>query len=35
MPFLDWINKAQAQQVAADVPYHLLQLQSAHGDAIA
>jgi hypothetical protein len=32
MPFLDWVNKAQAQRVAADVPYHLLQFQSAHGD---
>lgn len=33
MPFLDWVNKAQAVQVAADVPYHLLQFQSAHGAA--
>ncbi len=33
MPFLDWVNKAQAQRVAADVPYHLLQFESAHGDA--
>jgi adenine-specific DNA-methyltransferase len=32
MPFLDWVNKAQAQHVTADVPYHLLQFQSAHGD---
>lgn len=32
MPFLDWVNKAQAQQTTADVPYHLLQFQSAHGD---
>jgi adenine-specific DNA-methyltransferase len=32
MPFLDWVNKAQAQQATADVPYHLLQFQSAHGD---
>lgn len=32
MPFLDWVNKAQAQRASADVPYHLLQFQSAHGD---
>ncbi len=32
MPFLDWVNKAQAQQATADVPYHLLQFQSGHGD---
>jgi len=32
MPFLDWVNKAQAQRTTADVPYHLLQFQSAHGD---
>jgi hypothetical protein len=31
MPFLDWVNKAQAQRTTADVPYHLLQVQSAHG----
>ena len=35
MPFLDWVNKAQAQRVTADVPYHLLQFESAHGDAAA
>lgn len=35
MPFLDWVNKAQAQRAVADVPYHLLQFQSAHGDAAA
>ncbi len=35
MPFLDWVNKAQAQRTTADVPYHLLQFQSAHGDAAA
>lgn len=35
MPFLDWVNKAQAQRAVAEVPYHLLQLQSAHGDAAA
>lgn len=33
MPFLDWVNKAQAQRAVADVPYHLLQFQSAYGDA--
>lgn len=32
MPFLDWVNKAQAQRTTAEVPYHLLQFQSAHGD---
>jgi len=32
MPFLDWVNKAQATQVVAAVPYHLLEFQSAHGD---
>ena len=35
MPFLDWVNKAQAQRTSADVPYHLLQFESAHGDATA
>lgn len=35
MPFLDWVNKAQAQRAAADVPYHLLEFQSAHGDSAA
>ena len=32
MPFLDWVNKAQALNVPADVPYHLLETQSAYGD---
>lgn len=32
MPTLDWVNKAQAANSAADVPYHLLQLTSVHGD---
>lgn len=32
MPFLDWVNKEQAKRKAADVPYHLLQFESAHGD---
>ncbi|MHB8166987.1 MAG: DNA methyltransferase [Sulfuricella sp.] len=35
MPFLDWVNKAQAVSSAADVPYHLLQFESVHGDASA
>jgi adenine-specific DNA-methyltransferase len=35
MPFLEWVNKAQAQRIVVDVPYHLLQFQSAHGDASA
>lgn len=35
MPFLDWVNKAQAVSCATDVPYHLLQFESAHGDASA
>ncbi len=35
MPFLDWVNKAQAQRTSANVPYHLLQFESAHGDATA
>jgi len=35
MPFLDWVNKAQAQRTTADVPYHLLQFQSTHGDVAA
>lgn len=33
MPFLDWVNKTQAINTAIDVPYHLLQFQSVHGDA--
>ena len=32
MPFLDWVNKNQAKQVAAHVPYRLLDFQSQHGD---
>lgn len=35
MPFLDWVNKTQAVQGAAEVPYHLLQFESVHGDAAA
>lgn len=32
MPILDWVNKAQAAVSANEVPYHLLQQQSVHGD---
>ena len=32
MPFLDWVNKEQAKRKAANVPFHLLKFQSAHGD---
>jgi len=32
MPFLDWVNKNQAKDVARDVPYHLLKQESVHGD---
>jgi len=32
LPFLDWVNKAQATSVAGEVPYHLLRFVSAHGD---
>ena len=32
MPFLDWVNKAQSQRATADVPYHLLDFQSVHGE---
>lgn len=32
MPFLDWVNKAQAVSVAGNVPYHLLNFESAYGD---
>lgn len=35
MPFLDWVNKNQAVQSISQVPYHILQLQSIHGDALA
>ncbi|MDT7849543.1 site-specific DNA-methyltransferase [Methylophilus sp. VKM B-3414] len=33
MPFLDWVNKNQAVSSAANVPYHLLQLEKTFGDA--
>lgn len=32
MPFLDWVNKAQAVTVAGQVPYHLLNFEAAHGE---
>lgn len=32
MPFLDWVNKNQAVSSAANVPYHLLQLEKTYGD---
>lgn len=32
MPFLDWVNKNQAKEATREVPYHLLKLESMHGD---
>lgn len=32
MPFLDWVNKNQAKEATREVPYHLLKLESTHGD---
>ena len=32
MPFLDWVNKNQAKEAIREVPYHLLKLESVHGD---
>lgn len=32
MPFLDWVNKNQAKEATQEVPYHLLKLNSVHGD---
>ncbi|TYK75888.1 site-specific DNA-methyltransferase [Comamonas sp. Z1] len=32
MPFLDWVNKNQAQETTREVPYHLLKQASVHGD---
>lgn len=32
MPFLDWVNKNQAKETTREVPYHLLKLESIHGD---
>lgn len=34
MPFLDWVNKNEAKQAAAEVPFHLLLHESAHGDGV-
>lgn len=31
MPFLDWVNKNQATEVAQDVPYHLIRLEKSFG----
>lgn len=33
MPLLDWLNKSHALKTAARVPFRLLELHSAHGDA--
>lgn len=35
MPFLDWVNKTQAVGTSVETPYHLLQFQTAFGDAAA
>lgn len=32
MPFLDWVNKNQAKEHVAQVPYHVLLEESVHGD---
>jgi hypothetical protein len=32
MPFLDWVNTAQAQHATANVRCHLPQFLSTHGD---
>ncbi len=32
MPFLDWVNKNQAQEASREVPYHLLKQEAAYGD---
>lgn len=32
MPFLDWVNKNQAKEATREVPYHLLKMESVHGD---
>lgn len=33
MPFLDWVNKNQAEETSHDVPYHLLRQEQTFGDA--
>jgi len=35
MPFLDWVNKNQAKDIAREVPYHLLKREGIYGDASA
>ncbi|MBI5626784.1 MAG: site-specific DNA-methyltransferase [Nitrosomonadales bacterium] len=32
MPFLDWVNKNQAQEASREVPYHLLKQELVYGD---
>ena len=32
MPFLDWVNKNQAQEASREVPYHLLKQEAVYGD---
>lgn len=32
MPFLDWVNKNQAKESVASVPYHLLKQEAVYGD---
>lgn len=32
MPFLDWVNKNQAQEASREVPYHLLKQEAVYGE---
>lgn len=32
MPFLDWVNKNQAQEASREVPYHLLKQEAVYGN---
>jgi len=32
MPFLDWVNKNQAQEASRGVPYHLLKQEAVYGN---
>lgn len=32
MPLLDWVNRNQAEETAAQVPYHLLKFEKSYGD---
>ncbi|MDO9610619.1 MAG: site-specific DNA-methyltransferase [Serpentinimonas sp.] len=32
MPFLDWVNKSQARETTAKVPYHLLKQEAVYGE---